>query len=57
MVRPLLDARIRTAPAIPVAGLGLTLVKVAAARMRGELHVGPGLGGRGCCFVLEIPID
>jgi two-component system sensor histidine kinase QseC len=35
-------------------GLGLTIVKVAAARMRGELHIGPGLDGRGCCFTLEV---
>ena len=38
-------------------GLGLTIVKVAAARMRGELRIAPGLDGRGCCFALEIPIE
>lgn len=36
-------------------GLGLTIVKVAAERLRGELRVSPGFGGRGCCFALEIP--
>jgi signal transduction histidine kinase len=43
-------------PETPGTGLGLTIVKVAAARLRSELHIGPGLGGRGCCFALEIPI-
>ena len=43
------------APEAPGTGLGLTIVKVAATRMRGELHIGPGLDGRGCCFTLEIP--
>jgi two-component system, OmpR family, sensor histidine kinase QseC len=43
-------------PETPGTGLGLTIVKVAAARVRGELHLGPGLNGRGCCFALEIPI-
>ena len=42
-------------PEAPGTGLGLTIVKVAAARLRGELHIFPGLGGRGCCFALEIP--
>jgi two-component system sensor histidine kinase QseC len=36
-------------------GLGLTIVKVAAARMRGELQITKGLDGHGCCFTLEIP--
>jgi signal transduction histidine kinase len=44
-------------PEAPGIGLGLTIVKVAAARMRGELSVGPGLDGGGCCFVMEIPIS
>jgi two-component system, OmpR family, sensor histidine kinase QseC len=38
-------------------GLGLTIVKVAAARMRGELSITTGIDGRGCCFALEIPTD
>lgn len=42
-------------PEAPGTGLGLTIVKVAAARLCGELHISPGLGGRGCCFALEIP--
>lgn len=37
-------------------GLGLTIVKVAAARMAGELSITTGLDGRGCCFAVEIPI-
>jgi len=44
-------------PEAPGTGLGLTIVKVAAARMRGELHISAGLDGRGCCFTLEIPIE
>jgi two-component system, OmpR family, sensor histidine kinase QseC len=43
-----------TPPDASGTGLGLTIVKVAAARMRGELHIGPGLDGRGCCFTLEV---
>jgi two-component system sensor histidine kinase QseC len=43
-------------PETPGTGLGLTIVKVAAARMRGELHIASGSDGRGCCFALEIPI-
>jgi signal transduction histidine kinase len=44
-------------PEAPGTGLGLTIVKVAAARLHGELHIGPGLDGRGCCFSLEIPYE
>ena len=36
-------------------GLGLTIVKVAAARMRGELRITQGLDGRGCGFTVEAP--
>jgi two-component system, OmpR family, sensor histidine kinase QseC len=36
-------------------GLGLTIVKQAATRLNGRIQVSPGLGGRGCCFVVEIP--
>jgi two-component system, OmpR family, sensor histidine kinase QseC len=43
-------------PESPGTGLGLTIVKVAAARMRGELRITQGLDGRGCCFALEIPM-
>jgi signal transduction histidine kinase len=43
-------------PESPGTGLGLTIVKVAAARMRGELHIASGIDGRGCCFALEVPI-
>jgi len=42
-------------PEAPGTGLGLTIVKVAAARMHGELHISAGIDGRGCCFSLEIP--
>jgi two-component system sensor histidine kinase QseC len=44
-------------PEAPGTGLGLTIVKVAAARMRGELNISSGLDGRGCCFALEIPMS
>ena len=43
-------------PEAPGTGLGLTTVKVAAARMRGELRITPGLDGRGCSFTLALPI-
>jgi two-component system sensor histidine kinase QseC len=36
-------------------GLGLTIVKQAATRLNGRIQqVSPGLGGRGCSFVVEI---
>jgi two-component system, OmpR family, sensor histidine kinase QseC len=38
-------------------GLGLTIVKVASARMGGEVQITEGLDGRGCCFALKIPIS
>ncbi len=38
-------------------GLGLTIVRQAAARLNGRVQVGPGLGGRGCSFVVEIRAD
>ena len=34
--------------------LGLTVVKQAATRLNGRILVSPGLGGRGCSFVVEI---
>ena len=37
------------------AGLGLTIVKQAAARMGGVVQVMSGLDGRGCRFELQIP--
>jgi two-component system, OmpR family, sensor histidine kinase QseC len=44
-------------PETPGTGLGLTIVKVAAARLHGELRIASGIDGRGCCFSLEIPTD
>ena len=35
-------------------GLGLTIVKQAVTRLSGRIEVGPGLGGRGCSFVVEM---
>ena len=35
-------------------GLGLAIVKQAATRLNGEIVLRPGLGGRGCSFVVEI---
>jgi signal transduction histidine kinase len=35
-------------------GLGLTIVKQAATRLNGRIQISPGLGGRGCSFVVEI---
>ncbi len=42
---------------IPGSGLGLAIVTQAVARMRGQVRLEPGLGGRGCCFVIELPLD
>src|SRR5262249_39356442 len=39
------------------AGLGLTIVKQAAARMGGFVQVMNGLDGRGCRFELQIPVE
>jgi signal transduction histidine kinase len=39
----------------PGSGLGLAIVRQAAARLGGTVRLGPGLGGRGCAFVAEIP--
>jgi two-component system sensor histidine kinase QseC len=39
----------------PGSGLGLAIVRQAAARMGGTVRLAPGLGGRGCTFVTEIP--
>ena len=39
------------------AGLGLTIVKQAAARMGGVVQVMDGLDGRGCRFELQIPVE
>ena len=37
------------------AGLGLTIVKHATARMGGEVRLSSGQDGRGCCFEVRIP--
>jgi two-component system sensor histidine kinase QseC len=36
-------------------GLGLAIVRQAAARMNGTVRLGPGLAGKGCRFVVELP--
>ncbi len=36
-------------------GLGLAIVRQAAARMNGAVRLGPGLGGKGCGFVVGLP--
>jgi two-component system sensor histidine kinase QseC len=36
-------------------GLGLAIVRQAAARVNGTVRLGPGLAGKGCCFVVELP--
>lgn len=41
---------------IPGSGLGLAIVTQAVARMRGQVRLEPGLRGRGCCFVIELPL-
>lgn len=41
---------------IPGSGLGLAIVTQAVARMHGQLRLEPGLGGAGCCFVVELPL-
>lgn len=37
-------------------GLGLAIVKQAVTRLHGNVRLEPGLQGRGCCFVVEIPL-
>jgi signal transduction histidine kinase len=37
-------------------GLGLAIVKQAVTRMAGTITLGSGLGGKGCCFTVEMPI-
>jgi two-component system sensor histidine kinase QseC len=39
----------------PGSGLGLAIVRQAAARMGGTVRLAPGLGGKGCAFVTELP--
>ena len=39
----------------PGSGLGLAIVRQAAARMKGTVRLAPGLGGKGCAFVTELP--
>ena len=36
---------------MPGTGLGLTIVKQAAARMGGKVEITQGLDGRGCCSI------
>jgi two-component system sensor histidine kinase QseC len=36
-------------------GLGLTIVRQAAARLGGEVQITSGLDGLGCCFTVGIP--
>jgi two-component system sensor histidine kinase QseC len=36
-------------------GLGLAIVRQAAARMNGTVRLAPGLGGKGCGFVVDLP--
>ena len=38
----------------PGTGLGLTIVRQAAARLGGEVQITSGLDGLGCCFTVEI---
>jgi two-component system, OmpR family, sensor histidine kinase QseC len=38
----------------PGTGLGLTIVKQAAARLGGQVRITSGLDGLGCCFTVEI---
>ncbi len=38
------------------AGLGLAIVTQAVARLGGGVRLSTGLGGRGCAFVVEIPV-
>lgn len=38
----------------PGAGLGLAIVREAAARLRGSVSLGDGIGGKGCAFVVAI---
>jgi two-component system sensor histidine kinase QseC len=40
---------------VPGTGLGLTIVREAAARLAGKVDLAVGLNGRGCCFRLVIP--
>lgn len=37
-------------------GLGLAIVTEAVARLRGTVRLEQGLQGRGCCFIVEIPV-
>ncbi|MBI3349749.1 MAG: HAMP domain-containing histidine kinase [Burkholderiales bacterium] len=39
----------------PGTGLGLTIVRQAAARLGGRVRIEDGLDGRGCTFVVELP--
>lgn len=39
----------------PGSGLGLAIVKQAAARLGGTVRLAPGMGGKGCAFVIELP--
>lgn len=40
---------------VPGTGLGLSIVRQAAMRLKGEVHLGPGIDGKGCEFSLTIP--
>jgi two-component system, OmpR family, sensor histidine kinase QseC len=37
-------------------GLGLAIVRQAVSGMGGNITLGPGIGGKGCCFTVEVPI-
>lgn len=39
----------------PGSGLGLAIVKQAAARLGATVRLAPGLGGKGCAFVIDLP--
>lgn len=39
----------------PGSGLGLAIVKQSAARLGGTVRLGPGLDGKGCTFMSDIP--
>lgn len=42
---------------VPGSGLGLSIVKQACRKLRGEVSLGPGLQARGCRFAVRLPSD